>query len=504
MSIRNLLGGLAILLGVTALLAGPAWSARIVEVRVGSHPKFTRVVFELDAPAGYRIERRKVDGGQELVVELEAASAPRKISSRSAMVSGVDLEASGTSSVARVRLRGSAPRVKELILGGPPRIVLDLVLPETTARKAEPKAPAAEAAKPAAPPVAQAPKSDSAAKPRAGAEPPVSEAPRVVAKPPAPEAPPVAAKPPAPEPAPVVAKPPAPEAPRPLASAQPTPVERAREALEGERIVEAKPAPVAADRGPEGERAGAEPLAVPPADAPAAKPPAPIRPTKPAKPAVKPPPAPGAPKPEPGTGPFGLPLGGGQESWLTLGLVGAGALLFLAVVAMLLRRHSRPTSLDALEVAREPVESFGPGESYETGEGYAETASSKTFPAAGPGLFDDDSEKGEGAMETTAELPTEREPRGRMAPAPIGADAVPGPAVREIERRMSALEARLDQVNEARERLERQVTAQSEELRVQRAAIARTQRALRGMSRGGEDQATEPALRDPSKPGTRP
>ena len=51
------------------------------------------------------------------------------------------------------------------------------------------------------------------------------------------------------------------------------------------------------------------------------------------------------------------------------------------------------------------------------------------------------------------------------------------------------------------EQLERQVAAQTEELRVQRAAIARTQRAVRSMSRGSdEDAATEPAPRDPKKP----
>jgi hypothetical protein len=60
------------------------------------------------------------------------------------------------------------------------------------------------------------------------------------------------------------------------------------------------------------------------------------------------------------------------------------------------------------------------------------------------------------------------------------------------------LETQLDEANDARERLERQVTAQAEELRVQRAAIARTQRALRGMSRGDEEQATEPAIREPN------
>ena len=69
-----------------------------------------------------------------------------------------------------------------------------------------------------------------------------------------------------------------------------------------------------------------------------------------------------------------------------------------------------------------------------------------------------------------------------------------------MERRIAQVEARLDESIDARERLERQVAAQSEELRVQRAAIARTQRALRSLSRSEEDQATEPAPRDPNKP----
>ena len=51
-----------------------------------------------------------------------------------------------------------------------------------------------------------------------------------------------------------------------------------------------------------------------------------------------------------------------------------------------------------------------------------------------------------------------------------------------------------------RERVERQVVAQTEELRVQRAAIARTQRAVRNMSRSEDASPTEPALRDPNAP----
>ena len=85
---------------------------------------------------------------------------------------------------------------------------------------------------------------------------------------------------------------------------------------------------------------------------------------------------------------------------------------------------------------------------------------------------------------------------------PVGMGAAPAMdtalarTVRELANRVTQLEARLDESSEARERLERQVAAQSEELRVQRAAIARTQRALRGITRS-EEEPTEPALRNP-------
>lgn len=82
-------------------------------------------------------------------------------------------------------------------------------------------------------------------------------------------------------------------------------------------------------------------------------------------------------------------------------------------------------------------------------------------------------------------------------PQGIGAAPAAGPAPTvgvspEFEQRLSQMEARLADVLEAKERLERQVAAQTEELRVQRAAIARTQRVLRNLTRP-EDEATEPA-----------
>jgi len=105
-------------------------------------------------------------------------------------------------------------------------------------------------------------------------------------------------------------------------------------------------------------------------------------------------------------------------------------------------------------------------------------------------------------MDTEMDLPVDRHtspPAARMGGSAAPSSA-PSPDItrmlQEFERRIATLEARLDESNEAREKLERQVAAQSEELRVQRAAIARTQRALRTMTRGDEDKATEPALRD--------
>ena len=52
--------------------------------------------------------------------------------------------------------------------------------------------------------------------------------------------------------------------------------------------------------------------------------------------------------------------------------------------------------------------------------------------------------------------------------------------------------------------MERKIAAQTEELRVQRAAIARTQRAVRNLSRPEDTSATEPAVRDPKQSGAAP
>ena len=86
------------------------------------------------------------------------------------------------------------------------------------------------------------------------------------------------------------------------------------------------------------------------------------------------------------------------------------------------------------------------------------------------------------------------------APAPV----TPTEAAREpaapLELRLARLEAQIEDLIESKERLERFAAAQNEELRVQRAAIARTQRVLRGVARpedsGAEAAAPPPPLSD--------
>jgi len=206
--------------------------------------------------------------------------------------------------------------------------------------------------------------------------------------------------------------------------------------------------------------------------------------------------------------------------------------LLVILVVLLLRRRRLPNDLDVTAlVDGDDESSSGITEGLDFGASDRETERTPMPPSAAPerksiasapeessamgdGLFGDtdqdlfeSSEKGEKKMsQDTLDLPASRGQRPMPAPTMVtSAGSAAGDSdvtrlLRELERRVAQLETRLDESNDARERLERQVAAQSEELRVQRAAIARTQRALRGLNRGEEEQATEPALRDPSRP----
>ena len=82
---------------------------------------------------------------------------------------------------------------------------------------------------------------------------------------------------------------------------------------------------------------------------------------------------------------------------------------------------------------------------------------------------------------------------GGVTPPGVVIPSAPG-SLAELEQRFMGLERRFEEVMDAKDRLERHVAAQTEELRVQRAAIARTQRVLRNLTRP-DDAPTEPALK---------
>jgi hypothetical protein len=462
------------------LFAPPAESANVVQVRVGPHPTFTRVVFELDALAGYRVERRTLgaEGATEIVVTLEASSRARSITSRSKLVDVVSVEQGTGQAVARIRLHKPGLRLREMVLADPPRIVLDLMGDE---------------AEIAAQPPAPQPK------------------PEVIAEePPTPK--PAAAPQPPPEPEVIAEEPPAP---RPAAAPQPPPEpEIVPAAPEDRSQVERQPAspwlPAARPSAPEQAEAPAEEPGSQVGDVPpgmvvrqldreateARVEPAPPTAPTPRRVGVKPEPA-----------PAGFEL---RSNLIAVGAVALGALVVVVAVIVFARRRSLPNDEDVMVLAEDgseatpvPAEGFAmdasesePAEAAE--EPFSEVSESTTSPE--PGLFDEP-DKGESAMDTeTQELSSVGDELRAPPKFPGEEESDLARVVREMERRIAHLETRLDESIDARERLERQVAAQTEELRVQRAAIARTQRALRGLSRSEEEQATEPALRDPAKP----
>ena len=88
-------------------------------------------------------------------------------------------------------------------------------------------------------------------------------------------------------------------------------------------------------------------------------------------------------------------------------------------------------------------------------------------------VFDDAEENVMDDMEVISREQVNERLGGAAMPPVGGASADMAQMFAEMTRRMEALESRCDELVDARDRLERQVAAQTEELRVQRAAIAR-------------------------------
>jgi hypothetical protein len=490
----------------TAVIGVQASAAQLVEVRVGNHADFTRVVLETDAPVRYELSR---GAGGEVRVRLFASASPRKLGSKSKLLKEVVVESDASGSIARLALKKSAAvDVKEMVLASPPRIVLDLT-PKRGGAAVEAKA-------------VSEPKAERAPAPAPEEVAPVAEeAPAAEAKPAAEAAPKEAKAEPAPDPAPVAEE----VAPRDyeaeakvareastaekeaaaqaeldrLAGVQPRPATAPEPPPRAPDVAEAAPSETprapseAFDEGADPGSAGAAADEAEGYDVPADEPP-------PQATAV----ATRAHAPSPGALAF---LPSPLDDPLVLGVVGS-LLALVAVLGVLRSRSARTADQEGL------ASPFSSAEGYALPptEGGVSTASLAPESDMGP-LFASAAARAHETYESerfdVGEDEAMRE-EAKPEPAPYVAmtsAAAPASApsynasdlegldmrvIEELERRLAHLETRLEEVVDAKERLERHVAAQTEELRVQRAAIARTQRVLRGVVKS-DDLATEPA-----------
>lgn len=100
-----------------------AGAGNLREVRVGSHPTFSRLVFELDVPTSYRLDQKN---GSELLIILGATSKGLNIRSKSKFISSVSVAKGDEKVIAHVRLNGDDLQIKEFVLSNPHRIVIDI------------------------------------------------------------------------------------------------------------------------------------------------------------------------------------------------------------------------------------------------------------------------------------------------------------------------------------------------------------------------------------------
>lgn len=485
-----------------------AGAARVSEVRVGTHDDgHTRIVVELDSPAGYRLQAPREGQKPELIVDVDATSIERDVPSKSRVVKKVHVEPSGAGATVHISLATGDVAIKEMLLANPPRIVFDL--------KARGPIPKSDAVADAAAEVPEEPASPEK----------VAIAPPTPAKVEVPKSEPIA-----------------------IAAAEPAVVAEKREPpiqLEAPPSASMKPALQAAAAPPEAKRDAMPP---PPTD-----PQPELRPTAPepatAKPTLIPPvdreksmaqqaPAATSIASAAEARRKAIAEKSGQasssESLMDLamspiGLAAIGGVVLLLAIVVLRRRRGAedddplytvmsaddagagvsmdtaypmtdatetrtpvlanlgPYESDAFEEASEPaVREYASG-LHQLALGRAPEASE---PVSGVALNDDSDSIF--AAETEVVASTAPAIAQTYAPSPVVSQVAQISA--DVERRVSELERRLEQLTEARERLERQVAAQTEELRVQRAAIARTQRVVRTIAKT-EDMATEPVPR---------
>jgi hypothetical protein len=437
------------LVAVFLAFASGSFAADLRDIRVGLNKDYTRVVLETDAKAAYTLSQN----GGAVTLQVQASARPQAVAAKGPHVAWVRVEPTGSAATVKLELRRPA-RVKQMVLTGPNRIVIDVYTDESAA-------PA---------PIA-------AAKPE-----------------PKPEPPPPVAPPSEPEPSPAPA----------VAEAPPTPRPDDEAALLAEADAVLGPAPVV----PGDEIAANEGVASEPEDGSLDG----VDAAQAEEAAAEADVAPPAPPIRNAT----KPSGGILSLFSNPYLLGVLALVMLGLVVILVKRRPVASAAAAESAEEEQVVLFPSSAEAEAAaalEG-GESADEVAYEAGATGMSETAPPAEESASSFDFEAPSEVEPekpdvepaRGALL-STIGAvtstAAFEPPAPRaegglnlaELERRLTLLETRLEEVIDAKDRLERQVSAQTEELRVQRAAIARTQRVLRSVVRPDDEPGSEPSLK---------
>jgi hypothetical protein len=415
------------------LVASPVWAAaKIVNVRVGHHPEYDRIVFDLDGWAAYQVHSIS---GNEIVLRVLAGAEPTQINTEKGLVRSVQVTPSGERSEVRIRLRTADVRVKDSTLQSPARIVIDVRKSATATAKAAPKPKVAQKTPAPAPAVKKAP----------------VPAPKPVEK------------------APVVAKP----APVPTPVPAPAPVM--------EEVVAVQPKEDPAAKQPTQEDVAKKSTATAAAKAP------PVSRTKPApvkKQAARAP-APAAP-----------------ANALDIRLVGGGILMLLVGIGGFVWKRRRSASVedgdeaDAIEgdwfaaggAGANAVEA-APEESSPVAPEAEDLPASRAGASEAP-LFGSDSPAAPPTLDRVAPVTSLDSVVGSSSPS-NGGSGMSEAQFQELQEQIKKIEGRLSDFEAARERLEQQGVNQTEELRVQRAAIARTQRVLRSITRTEDDGSAD-------------
>ncbi|MDG2333934.1 MAG: hypothetical protein P8Q97_06880 [Myxococcota bacterium] len=148
-AVRGFLSTPVLFLALVMLGPSVAAAAEIVDVRMGAHKGYVRLVFQLDAPADYKLEKGL--GGEAMFVSIQARSSALGMKSPAPPVDSVTVAPSRSGTLARVEFGQSEVQMKEMVLTAPPRIVLDFMEADPAA------APAAAALAPVAKPAPEAP-----------------------------------------------------------------------------------------------------------------------------------------------------------------------------------------------------------------------------------------------------------------------------------------------------------------------------------------------------------